>query len=54
MAKKATVKVKMVNPATGYYYMAVRNPKKVTEKLKKRKYDPTIRQHAIFEEKKAK
>ena len=54
MAKKSTMKVKMVNPETGYYYMAERNPKKVTEKLKKRKYDPTIRKHAVFEEKKAK
>ena len=54
MAKKNTIKVKLVNPETGYYYMAVRNPKKVTEKLKKRKYDPTIRKHAEFVEKKAK
>lgn len=54
MAKKNTIKVKMVNPETGFFYMAERNPKKVTEKLKKRKYDPTIRKHAQFEEKKAK
>ncbi len=54
MAKKNTIKLKMVNPETGYFYMAERNPKKQTEKLKKRKYDPTIRKHAMFEEKRAK
>ncbi len=54
MAKKNTIVVRMVNPETGYFYMAERNPKQLTEKLKKRKYDPTIRKHAQFEERKSK
>jgi large subunit ribosomal protein L33 len=53
MAKKATILVKMTSTAgTGYFYVKKRNPKKLTEKLSMRKYDPVARKHVVFEEKK--
>lgn len=55
MAKANTVLVKLESTAgTGYYYVAKRNPKKTTEKLEFRKYDPVARQHVAFKEKKIK
>ncbi len=53
MAKKNTVLFKLVSSAgTGYYYVVKRNPKKLTKKLSFRKYDPVVRKHVQFEEKK--
>jgi large subunit ribosomal protein L33 len=50
-----TIKVKMVSTAgTGYYKTTTKNPRNVTEKLKLKMYDPKVRQHVIFEEKKVK
>lgn len=49
-----------INPETGkktgYYYVTKKNPKSqnTTEKLEFRKYDPVVRQHVIFKEKKIK
>jgi large subunit ribosomal protein L33 len=49
-----------INPKTGkktgYYYVTKKNPKSqnTTEKLEFRKYDPVVRQHVIFKEKKIK
>jgi large subunit ribosomal protein L33 len=55
MAKKNNMLVKMVSTAkTGYYYLAKRNPKKLTEKLTFRKFDPVVRQHVEFKEEKLK
>ncbi len=57
--KKTLIVVRLVSTAkkadgssTGYFYIASRNPKKVTEKLKKRKYDPIARKHVEFVEEK--
>lgn len=55
MAKKATILVKLESTAdTGYYYVRKRNPRKQTEKLKFKKYDPVARKHVEFTETKLK
>jgi large subunit ribosomal protein L33 len=55
MAKKATILVKLESTAnTGYFYVRKRNPRKQTEKLKFRKYDPIARAHVEFNETKLK
>ena len=49
MAKRATILVKLESSAgTGFYYVRKRNPRKQTEKLKFRKYDPMARKHVEF------
>lgn len=53
MAKKNVVKVKLVSTAgTGYFKVRTRNPKKLTEKLEFRMFDPVARKHVLFKEKK--
>lgn len=54
MAKAATIKIKLVNPETGYYYVTKKNPRNLTEKLSFRKYDPVLRKHVEFKEAKIK
>jgi len=55
MAKKNIVLVKLVSTAdTGYFYVAKKNPKKQTNKLSFRKYDPKARKHVVFNESKMK
>ena len=55
MAKSSTILVKLESTAgTGVFYVKKRNPKKLTEKLKFRKYDPKVRKHVDFVEKKIK
>jgi large subunit ribosomal protein L33 len=55
MAKKNIVLIKLVSSAaTGFYYVAKKNPKKQTEKLKFKKYDPVVRKHVVFNEAKIK
>lgn len=55
MAKKNIVLIKLVSTAdTGYFYVAKKNPKKQTEKLAFRKYDPVARKHVEFKEAKMK
>ncbi len=55
MAKPATMRVKLVSTAgTGFYYVTSKNPRKTTDKLEFRKYDPVIRQHVAFKEGKIK
>ena len=55
MAKKNTILVKLVSTAdTGFYFVKKRNPKKLTEKLNFRKYDPVVRKHVEFKEEKLK
>jgi large subunit ribosomal protein L33 len=39
---------------TGYFYVAKKNPRTLTEKMEKRKYDPVVRKHVIFKENKIK
>ncbi|MDX1974929.1 MAG: 50S ribosomal protein L33 [Rickettsiales bacterium] len=55
MAKKNIVLIKLVSSEnTGFFYTAQKNPKKQTEKLSFRKYDPVVRKHVIFNEAKIK
>ena len=51
MAKPATVKIKLVSSAdTGFFYVTKKNPRKNTEKLELRKYDPVAKRHVLFRE----
>lgn len=55
MAKKNIVLVKMESTAdTGFFYVKKKNPKKQTEKMTFRKYDPVVRKHVEFKETKLK
>ena len=51
MAKATTIKIKLNSTAgTGYYYVAKKNSRTMTEKMVVKKYDPVIRKHVIFKE----
>lgn len=55
MAKKANIKIRLVSTAdTGFYYVTKKNPRNLTEKMVKRKYDPVARKHVDFKEAKIK
>ncbi|HTP83400.1 MAG TPA: 50S ribosomal protein L33 [Alphaproteobacteria bacterium] len=55
MAKSKQLWIKLVSTAdTGFYYVTHKNPKKNTEKLTLRKYDPVARKHVQFKEAKIK
>ena len=55
MAKQNTVLIKLVSTAdTGFFDVKKKNPKKTTEKLSFRKYDPVARKHVEFKEAKIK
>lgn len=55
MAKSNTVKIKLVSTAdTGYFYVAKKNSRTMTEKLTLKKYDPVARKHVEFKESKIK
>lgn len=55
MAKPTTVKIKLESTAgTGYFYVAKKNARTMTEKMVVRKYDPVARRHVEFKEGKIK
>ena len=55
MAKPTTLLIKLVSTAdTGYYYVAKKNPRTMTEKFEMKKYDPVVRKHVLFKEAKIK
>ena len=55
MAKAVTIKVKLVSSAdTGFYYVAKKNSRTMTDKLVKKKYDPVAKKHVEFREAKIK
>lgn len=55
MAKQNTVLIKLVSSAdTGFFYVKKKNPRKTTEKLEFKKYDPVARKHVVFKESKMK
>ena len=55
MAKQNTVLIRLISTAeTGFFYVKKKNPKKTTEKLSFRKYDPVARKHEEFKEAKIK
>ena len=55
MAKSKREIIKLESSAgTGFFYTTTKNRKTTTEKLKFKKYDPKVRKHVLFEEKKIK
>jgi len=55
MAKAASVKIRLVSEeGTGYFYVAKKNARTMTEKLTMKKYDPKARKHVLFKEAKIK
>jgi large subunit ribosomal protein L33 len=55
MAKPTTLLIKLVSTAgTGFFYTTKKNPRKTTEKMEFRKYDPVVRKHVAFKEAKIK
>ncbi|KJV10428.1 50S ribosomal protein L33 [Elstera litoralis] len=47
--------IKLVSTAdTGFYYVTKKNPRKTTNKLELKKYDPVVRKHVVFREAKIK
>lgn len=49
------IKVKMESEeGTGTFYTTSKNPRTNTEKMRLRKYDPKLRRHVWFKEKKIK
>lgn len=55
MAKPTSLKIRLVSTAdTGFYYVTKKNPRTLTEKMVKRKYDPVVRKHVDFKEAKIK
>ncbi|BCJ91129.1 50S ribosomal protein L33 [Terrihabitans soli] len=55
MAKSAMIKIKLVSSAdTGFFYVAKKNARTMTEKLVLKKYDPVARKHVEFRESKIK
>lgn len=61
MARSPVIKIRMNSTATkedgsktGFFYVTKKNPRKTTEKLVQRKYDPVVRQHVEFKEGKVK
>ena len=56
MAKKRSTQVlRLVSQAgTGFFYVTKKNPRNMTEKMVKRKYDPIAKKHVEFKEGKIK
>ena len=56
MAKKgAKTLIKLESTAgTGHFYVTKKNPRKSTEKLTLKKYDPKVRKHVEYKETKIK
>ena len=49
MAKPTTVKIKLESTAgTGFYYVAKKNARTMTEKMVVKKYDPVVRENTTF------
>ncbi|KAF3339374.1 54S ribosomal protein L39 [Carex littledalei] len=54
-AKGGSIFIKLVSAAgTGFFYVKRKNPRKITEKLEFRKYDPRVNRHVLFTEAKMK
>ena len=54
MAKSATIKIRLKSSESGFFYVTKKNSRTMTDKLKVKKYDPTIRKHVMFKENKIK
>ena len=55
MAKPTTAKIRLNSEGhTGFFYVAKKNTRTMTEKMTVRKYDPKVRKHVEFKEGKIK
>jgi large subunit ribosomal protein L33 len=55
MAKPTTVKIRLNSEGnSGFFYVAKKNTRTMTEKMTVRKYDPKLRKHVEFKEGKIK
>lgn len=55
MAKPTTIKIRLNSSGdTGFFYVAKKNSRTMTEKYKTKKYDPVLRKHVEFVEGKIK
>lgn len=55
MASKRITLIKLVSTAgTGHFYTTTVNKRRTIDKLKLKKYDPVVRKHVWYEEKKMK
>ncbi len=55
MAKTGRELIKLESSAgTGYFYVTSKNRRTMTKKLELKKYDPKVRKHVLFVEKKLK
>ena len=55
MAKSGRELIKLESSAgTGFYYVTDKNRRTQTGKIEKKKYDPKVRKHVLFVEKKLK
>ena len=55
MAKSNVLQIKLVSTAgTGHFYVTTKNPRTLTEKMEKMKYDPRVRKHVMYKEEKMK
>ena len=55
MAKPTTIKIRLNSTAdTGYFYVAKKNSRTMTEKMVMKQYDPIARKHVEFKEGKIK
>ena len=53
MVKSVAIKIRLESTAgTGYFYVTKKNPKTHKTKISFRKYDPVVRKHVEFKEKK--
>ena len=55
MARSNSIKIRLNSTAdTGFFYVAKKNPRTITNKLEIKKYDPVVRKHVLFKEGKIK
>ena len=53
MAKGSREKIRLVSSAgTGHFYTTTKNKKNTPKKLEMKKYDPKVRKHVLYTEKK--
>jgi large subunit ribosomal protein L33 len=54
-AKHASIFIRLVSTAgTEFFYVKRKNPRRITEKLEFRKYDPCVNKHVLLTEAKMK
>lgn len=53
MAKSNTILVKLQSVASHFFLIKKKNSKTSTKKLEFTKYDPVVKKHVLFKEKKA-